>query len=120
MFKTASIRFYGIEFYLLCIGVRIKAFFELSYIEILSESMTCDFRKGPMELSTFFCDSILLLMFLSYSVYSKLCMCNGFLFEKVGDSKAFCSFSAMDVILGEALGSYMMFATLPTEILNGL
>ena len=82
--------------------------------------MICDLRKGPIELSTFFYDSKCLLILFSYSLYSKLLIFNGFLLEKVGDSIAFCSFSLIDDILGEILGSCMMFATLPTEILKGL
>ena len=51
--------------------------------------------------------------------YSKLLIFKGYFVEQVGDPVIFGSFSMMDEILGDALGSYIMFATLPTEILKG-
>ena len=60
-------------------------------------------------------------MLFSYSLYSKLLIFKGFIVVKLmGDSIALNSSSLIDYILGEILGSCMILATLPTEILKGL
>ena len=87
----------------------------------MSESITYDLRKGLIELSTFFCESKCLLILFSNSLYSKLLIFKGFIVVKfTGDSIALNSSSLIDYILGEILGSCMILATLPTEILKGL